>query len=247
MPEPLPLPSSVVSTDRGAQGRGYYLITPANQFPAKLPHLTGTQVVKLASPRNGSARFAWFHLETHGGTTTPISPGFEHFFYVLSGELTVNGTALASGGFAFVPDSEPLSFQGEARAAWIKQRHQPAPGVEAPAATTGSRETTPAGATSVPGLTRRNLIDPDDARFDFAMDLLEFQPGVVMRKVEIHDEEHGLYMTKGAGIYHLDRTPHEVRQDDFIYMAPYCPQYFYATGWEPSEYLLYKDVFRDGF
>jgi (S)-ureidoglycine aminohydrolase len=33
---------------------------------------------------------------------------------------------------------------------------------------------------------------------------------------------------------------------DFIYMAPYCPQSFVA-GDEPSEYLLYKDVWRDGF
>ena len=33
---------------------------------------------------------------------------------------------------------------------------------------------------------------------------------------------------------------------DFIYMAPYCPQSFVA-GDEPAEYLLYKDVWRDGF
>ncbi len=37
----------------------------------------------------------------------------------------------------------------------------------------------------------------------------------------------------------------EVQKDDFIYMAPYCPQFFYATGWEKSAYLLYKDVNRD--
>jgi glyoxylate utilization-related uncharacterized protein len=29
-------------------------------------------------------------------------------------------------------------------------------------------------------------------------------------------------------------------------MGPYCPQSFLAAD-EPSEYLLYKDVFRDGF
>ena len=38
-----------------------------------------------------------------------------------------------------------------------------------------------------------------------------------------------------------------MRQGDFIYMAPYCPQGFEAGGDVPAEYLLYKDVYRDGF
>jgi (S)-ureidoglycine aminohydrolase len=38
-----------------------------------------------------------------------------------------------------------------------------------------------------------------------------------------------------------------VHAGDFIYMAPYCPQSFVASGTEPAEYLLYKDVYRDGF
>jgi (S)-ureidoglycine aminohydrolase len=39
---------------------------------------------------------------------------------------------------------------------------------------------------------------------------------------------------------------HEVAAGDFIYMAPYCPQGF-VSGTAGAEYLLYKDVFRDGF
>jgi (S)-ureidoglycine aminohydrolase len=54
-------------------------------------------------------------------------------------------------------------------------------------------------------------------------------------------------MTAGGGVYHLDGAQLEVRRDDFVYMAPYCPQSFVATGTEPAEYLLYKDVYRDGF
>jgi (S)-ureidoglycine aminohydrolase len=38
-----------------------------------------------------------------------------------------------------------------------------------------------------------------------------------------------------------------VGEGDFIYMAPYCPQSFTAADDTPAEYLLYKDVFRDGF
>ena len=78
------------------------------------------------------------------------------------------------------------------------------------------------------------------------MSLLAFDAGVGLDKVEIHDEEHGLYMTAGGGTYLLEEREVEVRAGDFIYMAPYCPQSFVA-GDEPSEYLLYKDVWRDGF
>ena len=44
---------------------------------------------------------------------------------------------------------------------------------------------------------------------------------------------------------YLDGDFHEVQADDFIYMAPYCPQFFYATGWVKGRYLIYKDVSRD--
>ena len=32
-----------------------------------------------------------------------------------------------------------------------------------------------------------------------------------------------------------------VTQGDFIYMAPYCPQWFGALGKTPAKYLIYKD------
>jgi len=99
----------------------------------------------------------------------------------------------------------------------------------------------------VPGFRRRELLDPTNPRYDFNISLLAFDPGVGLDKVEIHDEEHGLYMTAGAGIYHLDGADHEVGEDDFIYMAPYCPQHFEPSGSADAQYLLYKDVFRDGF
>jgi (S)-ureidoglycine aminohydrolase len=35
-----------------------------------------------------------------------------------------------------------------------------------------------------------------------------------------------------------------VEADDFIWMGPYCPQSFYATGPTPSRYLYYKNVNR---
>ena len=37
----------------------------------------------------------------------------------------------------------------------------------------------------------------------------------------------------------------QVQQDDFIYMAAYCPQFAFATGWGQMRYMVYKDVNRD--
>ena len=53
-------------------------------------------------------------------------------------------------------------------------------------------------------------------------------------------------MTAGEGDYELDGDDAPRARGDFIYMAPYCPQGFTAGGDGPAEYLLYKDVYRDG-
>jgi len=85
----------------------------------------------------------------------------------------------------------------------------------------------------------------EDPRFDMGINIQIFDPGVYFTFVESHIMEHGLYMLYGRGIYWLNQEYMEVQQDDFIYMAPFCPQFFYATGWDISAYLLYKDVNRD--
>ena len=53
--------------------------------------------------------------------------------------------------------------------------------------------------------------------------------------------EHGLLMLEGGGIYRLNDHWYPVTAGDFIWMAPYCPQWFGALGKTPAKYLLYKD------
>ena len=101
--------------------------------------------------------------------------------------------------------------------------------------------------TPVEGAHSQRLMPIDDPTYDFTMLLLSFNPGVYFDQVEIHHQEHGLYMLQGQGIYYLGTTYHEVKNGDFIYIAPFCPQFFYSTGWDKTAYLLYKDVNRDGF
>jgi (S)-ureidoglycine aminohydrolase len=91
-----------------------------------------------------------------------------------------------------------------------------------------------------PWLEVRTLV-PEDPAFDFAVNTMTFQPGAALSIVEMHVMEHGLLMLSGAGIYRLGDDWHPVTAGDFIWMGPYCPQWFGAIGKTPAKYLIYKD------
>ena len=245
-----------MKSSRGARRTSFTLVTPANHYPSRLPPFGDAPVVKLVTPRFAPARIGEYllALPAGGGTTEPIAPGFEAFLYGLDGEASahVDGSelALGAGAYAYIPASAPFTLaagRAPARLLMVKRRYEPWPGLDAPGLLTGHRDDEPFADTPVPGFRRRELLPTDDAAFDFNMSLLRFDPGVGLDDIEVHDEEHGLYMTAGDGVYFLDGELLEVERDDFIYMAPYCPQGFTATGREQAEYLLYKDVWRDGF
>ena len=242
---------------RGVRRASYTLVTPANHYPSRLPGFgNDVTVVKLVTPRFAPSRIGEYlvSLPAGGGTVRPVEPGFETFLYVLDGAVTLRveggeGTTTA-GGYAYLPATLGWSLAaqgGPARVLVLKRRYEPAPGVEPPPPASGHRDDVPFATTAVRGFTRRELLPVDDPAFDFAMSLLRFEPGVGLDNIEVHDEEHGLYMTAGEGHYFLDGELHEVFAGDFVYMAPYCPQGFTATGAGPAEYLLYKDAWRDGF
>lgn len=241
-----------ISTSRGRRRATYHLLTPPNRYASRLAELRDTTVFKLATPRTQTARFGQYlvRIAPGGGGTGPVGAGFEHFVIGLIGEATLDGEPLRAGAFAYVPEGTGITLANlsgaDAEVMWLKRRYEPVDGVGAPAALRGHRDDHEPVVTDV-GLLRRELLPPDDPAFDFNMSLLAFPPGVSLGQVEVHDEEHGLYMTAGGGVYHLDGSDHEVVAGDFIYMAPYCPQSFTPTGTETAEYLLYKDVFRDGF
>jgi (S)-ureidoglycine aminohydrolase len=238
---------------RGARGHGYTLVTPANHYPSRLPELGDQPVVKLVTPRLAASRIGQYllALAPGGGTLRPFAGPYETFLYVLEGDVVVHAGAelsLRAGGFAYLPAAYELrAGPTGARLLAVKRRYEPVPGIDAPGVLHSHRDDEPFEPTAVDGFTRRELLPTADPAFDFAMSLLRFEPGVGLDKVEIHDEEHGLYMTEGGGIYLLDADRHDVAAGDFIYMAPYCPQSFTASGPGPAEYLLYKDVWRDGF
>ena len=91
-----------------------------------------------------------------------------------------------------------------------------------------------------PDLQVRCLV-PDTMSFDFAVNTMTYQPGAALSMVEMHVMEHGLMMLEGGGIYRLGDSWYPVTAGDFIWMGPWCPQWFGAIGKVPAKYLIYKD------
>jgi (S)-ureidoglycine aminohydrolase len=246
------MPETAVRS-RGRRGTSFTLLTPANHYASRLPSLKGVRFIKLVTPRLTPALFGEYLLDVPArGARCPLGPQYEHFLYGLGGDACVvsGGEAmhLGDGGFAYVPAGMRYEFEatGAAQVLWLKRVYQRWAGLGLPDPRGGHIKTIDPSSTPVAGLTRRELLDTGEPAFDFNMSLMCFEAGVGLPQIEIHDEEHGLYVTDGGGDYHLDGEQHQVQEGDFIYMAPYCPQGFEA-GPDGASYLLYKDVYRDGF
>lgn len=245
---------TIVPGDRGRRGQGYMLLTPANRCVSRLPSLPGARLYKFVTPRMAGARFGEYLVESETGIDAALEPAHEHFLYGLSGDAraVIGGTrhTLSPSWYAYIPPAARCSIEAEAGAKvsflWIKRRYETWRGGESPRATFGQLHALVAERTAVNGLLRRELLDPADPAFDFNVSHLEFEPGVALNQIEIRDEEHGLYMTSGGGLWRLNGDELPVQADDFIYTAPYCPQGFRA-GPDGGSYLLYRDAYRDGF
>jgi (S)-ureidoglycine aminohydrolase len=170
--------------------------------------------------------------------------------YVLEGSVRLETAArayiLETGHYAYIPAGaeHTLMASEKARMTAVERPYRPVAGVSAPDLLVGREsDVTGQAAMGDEALTVRSLL-PDTTAFDFAMNTMTYQAGSSLSLVEIHVMEHGLLMLEGGGIYRLDDDWHPVTAGDFIWMAPYCPQWFGALGKTPAKYLIYKDSNR---
>jgi (S)-ureidoglycine aminohydrolase len=91
----------------------------------------------------------------------------------------------------------------------------------------------------------RRLLNASNPAFDFNIHLMDFEPGQYLVTKEMHYNQHGLMMLAGEGIYRLGSDFMTVQAGDFIWMAPYCLQWYAALGSSPTRYFLYKDTRTD--
>ena len=223
----------------------HLLQTPDTFVRIPLPGATGVDSIVHAGPPLGSA-LSQITAEFSAGGTLPPAPA-QRFIYVLAGELALTigekQHRLGPSSYAYLPAGADhrITTTTSAKAAVIEKHYQPLPGVPAPSVLVGQESSVsevPLGGD--PSLRVRSLL-PDNDAYDFAVNTMTYDPGAGLAMVEVHVMEHGLLMLEGGGIYRLGDSWYPVEAGDFIWMAPYCPQWFGAIGKKPAKYLIYKD------
>ncbi len=230
---------------RSSHKPDHLLQTPDTFIRTPLPGAEGVEFVIHAAPQLG-ARFTQMTAEFVAGGTLAPAPA-QRFLFVLEGrlELQAGGKThtLTPGGFAFLPQGTDHAVRALAvsRAAVIEKSYQVQPGAAAPQIVVGNEmDVAPVALMGDEALRVRSLM-PDEQSYDFAVNTMTYDPGAALAMVEIHVMEHGLLMLEGGGIYKLNDSWYPVEAGDFIWMGPYCPQWFGALGKRPAKYLIYKD------
>jgi (S)-ureidoglycine aminohydrolase len=233
--------------------RPRYALFPLEGIPfSRLPEWPEAGVRVLAGPALGAGFVEYLlDLKNGQGGKHEADGQIEFFFYVLSGAVTlsIGGArhALEEGGYALVPpdSSFTMSARGETSLLMLRKRYEPVAGVALYAPLVG-REQQVRGEIYVgdPGAHLQVLV-PDELSYDLAMNIFTFDVGHSLPVTETHVMEHGLFVLQGKGTYFLDDTWMEVQETDFIWMGPFCPQSYYATGPVASKYIYYKNVNRE--
>ena len=242
---------------RSHSRRDHLLQTPDSVVRTPLPGLTGGLATVQAAPQMG-AGFAMMTVAMEpGGTLRQGST--QRFVYVLEGEVLLpepdsqRPQTLVAGGFAYLTTKSPhlLEAQSAARVVVIDKRYQPLDpayaeslGKAFPEFVLGSEEAVDGTPLNGDADVQVRALLPSTFAFDFAVNTMTYAPGASLSQVEVHYMEHGLLMLEGGGIYRLGEAWYPVRAGDFIWMAPFCPQWFGAIGKQPAKYLIYKDFNR---
>jgi (S)-ureidoglycine aminohydrolase len=222
---------------RSSQQPNHLLLTADTFVRTTLPGMKSCSAIVHIGPALG-AGFTQYTAEIEaggelGGTTA------ERFIFVIDGgvKLEVEGKSseLCAGMHHRVVATKV------SRVAVVEKTYQALDSVEPPRLIVSNE-----GAISSHPLdddTRLQVkcLLPDEMSFDFAVNTMVYQPGSSLSMVEMHVMEHGLIMLEGGGIYRLGDSWYPVTAGDFIWMGPWCPQWFGAIGKVPAKYLIYKN------
>jgi len=219
----------------------HLLQTPDTFVRAALPGLKGAQAIIHAAPAMG-ARFTAYTVELETGGSFGLGRD-QSFVYVLEGEIETEAhKSFTQGGYFYHPPGLAPQFTATSAArAFVIEKPFLALEPPLPEMFSGREsDLTPQAMNGDEALEVRTMV-PDNFTFDMAVNTMTFQPGAQLPRVEIHVMEHALLMLEGEGIYRLGERWYPTRAGDFIWMAPYCPQWFGALGKKPTKYLIYKD------
>ena len=230
---------------RSSYQRNHLVQTPDTFIRAPLPGMEGSTAIVHAGPTLGAAFTQYTAEMDSGGCLGPTDA--QRFLYVLDGQIVLQKThgqhTLQKRGVAYIPagSDAKVKAQAQSRVAVIEKTYRELSGAVAPELLVSSEDAVaPQPLMGDEDLQVRSLL-PNTEAHDFAVNTMTFRPGAALSLVEMHVMEHGLLMLEGGGIYRLGENWYPVFAGDFIWMAPYCPQWFGAIGKTPARYLIYKD------
>jgi (S)-ureidoglycine aminohydrolase len=230
---------------RSSQQSNHLLLTADTFVRAPLPGMKKCTAVVHAGPALGAA-FTQYAAEFESGGELGGTSA-QRFLFVVEGSVKVEAkgkrSELCARGYAYFPEgaAHQVVAAKASRVAVVEKTYQSLASVKAPSPIVSSEDAVTSHALGDdPDLQVKCLL-PDTMDFDFAVNTMVYQPGAALSMVEMHVMEHGLLMLEGGGIYRLGDAWYPVTAGDFIWMGPWCPQWFGAIGKVPAKYLIYKD------
>ena len=230
---------------RSSQQANHLLLTPDTFVRTALPGMNGCAAIVHASPALG-ARFTQYTAEFEAGGEL-VGTTAQRFIFVIEGVVKLDipdkQSKLVAGSYAYVPAgvAHRITATKKSRVATIEKNYESLAGSAPPHLIVSHEDDVVSHALGDdPDLQVKCLL-PDEMGFDFAVNTMVYQPGAALSMVEMHVMEHGLIMLEGGGIYRLGDSWYPVAAGDFIWMGPWCPQWFGAIGKVPAKYLIYKD------
>jgi (S)-ureidoglycine aminohydrolase len=230
---------------RSSQQSNYLLLTADTFVRTTLPGMKACSAIVHVSPALG-ARFTEYTAEFEAGGELGSTTAQRLIFVIEGGlrlEVSGKSNALGERGYAFLPEGLPHRVVATkvSRLAVIEKPYQALDSVASPHLIISNEDAVDSHPLeNDPSLQVKCLL-PDQISFDLAVNTMVYQPGAALSMVEMHVMEHGLIMLEGGGIYRLGDSWYPVTAGDFIWMGPWCPQWFGAIGKVPAKYLIYKD------
>jgi len=230
---------------RSSQHPNHLLLTADTFVRTVLPGMRGCSAIIHVGPAAG-AEFTEYTAEFDVGGELGGTPA-QRFLFVINGglRLEINGKSSELGpcGYAYLP--EGLQHCAKAtqisRVAVIEKFYQSLASTEPPHLIVSNEDAVASHPLEDDPSLQVKCLLPDEMSFDFAVNTMVYQPGASLSMVEMHVMEHGLIMLEGGGIYRLGDSWYPVTAGDFIWMAPWCAQWFGALGKAPAKYLIYKN------
>ena len=230
---------------RSSHQSNHLLLTPDTFVRAALPGMKACTAVVHIGPALGAA-FTQYTAEFEAGGELGGTSA-QRFVYVLEGAVQISSEGkqaeLGPRGYAYFPEAGEHQVRATkvSRAAVIEKFYVTVRSTKPSRAIVSSEDKISSSPlNNDPDLQVKCLL-PDEPSFDFAVNTMTYQPGAALSMVEMHVMEHGLLMLEGGGIYRLGDSWYPATAGDFIWMGPWCPQWFGAIGKVPAKYLIYKD------